>query len=1044
MGLSAWSVRRPVATTMVFASLMVLGVLAFFRLKIDLLPELDFPSISVVVEYPGVGPEEMETLITRRVEEAVARVEGIDRIESFSSEGRSRVALRFDWGVPLEAALNDVRASVERVRALMPEEAEPPVIYKFDLANFPIMNLALESDMDEGALRRFADDVVKPRLERVPGLASVDVRGARDREIRIEVEPDALEALGLSPLDVVNALRRENLTVPAGPVEFGDQNILVRPMSEFTSLDEVRNALIVRRNGHPVRVRDVAEVRDDFEEFVNIVRIDGERGVEITVTKSPDANTVEVAEAMRVAIAEFNEDYEGRASVSVIVDTSVFIQRSIEEVQSSVLVGALLSVLVLLVFLRSIRATLVVATAIPISVIGTFFLMEQLDLTLNLISFGGLALGLGMLVDNAIVILENVYRRRQMGDDPITAAIEGAGEVSGAVFASTLTTVAVFVPVIFLTGFAGVFFSQMSLVVSASLLCSLVVAMTLVPMLAARLLRTGNAVQQADARWLQAIDNAYGRVTGFVLRHRFLTMVVAIGVLAGSVTQADTIGSELLPQSDESEVRINLEYPVGTRIEVTTEAVQRAEDVIRREVPEVFNVLSTIGTPGFFSTDGEESAQLRVNLVSPDQRTRSSGQVAAELLPILQRELPGMRVRARPGTGLWIFNFIRGGDSRIRVDVRGYDLEVSERLTQQVVAAMSEVEGILDVRPSRRPGGRELQLSIDRERAADYGLSTSDVADTISTLVQGRNAGVYREGGDEFNVRVRLSDENLRSIDHVLASPMRLPDGRSVQLRDLVASNDGRTPLAIERLDQERIVTISANNAPGRDVGSINTELAQRFAAIEVPDGFSILVAGEAQEQSGAFGALGLGFLLALALVYMVMAAQFESFLQPLVIMMSIPFAAVGVIWTLVLTETTFNLNSFMGCVVLVGVVVNNAIVLVDYSNMLRHRDGMELRAAVIEASRRRLRPILMTTLTTVLALLPVAMATGAGSETQTPLARVVVGGMVVSTLVTLIVIPVLYHAVEGAIERFTAWRTRRQTVDIPAEMHEAAAAPGE
>jgi len=457
-GISGLAVRRPVATIMVFVAITVLGAFAFDRLRVDLFPELDFPSISVVTTYAGVAPEEMETLVTRPIEEAVARVEGIDRLESFSSEGRSRVALRFDWGVPLEQALNDVRAAVERARARLPEDVEAPVVYKFDLAAFPVVYLALGTEgMSESQMRRYAEDVVKPWMERVPGVAAVDIRGARDRQVRVEVDPERMASLGVSVSDVTRALRDENLTVPAGAVEDGDENVLVRAMSEFESLEDIRNALVTERGGVAIRIRDVAVVDDTLEDPTNLVRINGEPGVTITVTKSPDANTIEVADAVYEAVEAFNRDNLGTASLTITVDSSIFIRRSISSVQQSVLVGAALALVVLLVFLRSVRSTVVIGVAIPISELATFFLMEQLDLTLNLITFGGLAVGIGMLVDNAIVILENVYRLREKGLSARDAAIRGSAEVAGAITASTLTTVAVFAPVVFLGGFGGVF-----------------------------------------------------------------------------------------------------------------------------------------------------------------------------------------------------------------------------------------------------------------------------------------------------------------------------------------------------------------------------------------------------------------------------------------------------------------------------------------------------------------------------------------------------------------------------------------------------------
>lgn len=1022
MSLSALSVRRPVATAMVFLALTTLGAFSFDRLRVDLFPELDFPSISVITSYPGVGPEEMETLITRPVEEAIARVEGIEQIESFSSEGRSRVALRFDWGRELETALNDVRAAVERVQATLPDDANAPVVYKFDLTNLPVVNLALRADLDEASLRRFADDVVKPRLERVPGIASVDIRGARNRQIRVEIDAARLAGLGISTSQVTQALRNENLTVPAGLVEDGDSNVLVRAMSEFNDIDDVRNALVGVRGGEAIRVRDIATVQDDFEEFVNIVRINGVPGVEITVGKSPDANTIEVADDIYEAIESFNADYAGRAALELVVDSSIFIRRSVAGVQQSMIFGGILAIVVLLFFLRNFRSTLVIGISIPISVISTFLLMDQMGLTLNLISFGGLALGTGMLVDNAIVILENIYRRRQAGDDAFEAAIRGAREVAGAIVASTMTTVAVFAPVLFLGGFTGVFFSQMALVVTCSLAISLFSALTLIPVLSSILLR-GEGQLSSPSVLLDAMDTAYSRTVGWALRYGVVVVGLALALLGAAAWQADRIGTELLPEADESELRISAEYPAGTRIEITQAAVMRIEQLVQDHVPEVRAVLSTVGTPGFWSTSGEESATMRVVLVPVEQRTRSSEEIAAALRPILIRELPGLRVFARPGGGLWIFNRIRGGDDRVRVEVMGHDLATADALAAQVATLMAEVDGVSDTRVSRRAGGRELQLFVDRDRAADYGLSTRQVAETLSLLVQGQRAGVFRENGREADITVRLSERNLQSIDRVLESPIVLPNGSAVPLGDLVDVRDGTTPQAIERLNQNRIVVVSGGNDGGRDLGSINAELNQRLRDLPVPEGFTVRTAGEGAEQQNSFAGLSLGIILALLLVYMVMAGQFESFVQPAIILVSVPFASVGVITALIATGTTLNLNSFMGVLVLVGVVVNNAIVLVDYINLLRFEQGYALTEAVVEAARRRLRPILMTTSTTVLALLPVAWGSGTGGDAQAPLARVVVGGMLSSTLITLLVVPILYTW----IARAQAWIAARR-----------------
>jgi len=1030
--ISKTAVHRPVATAMVFIAISVVGIFAFTRLQIDLFPELDFPSISVVTSYPGVGPEEMETLVTRPIESAVARVEGIDRLESFSSEGRSRVALRFDWGVDLDTALNDVRAAVERVKGSLPEDADDPIIFKFDLASFPIMYLALDADMDEGRLQRFAEETVKPRLERVTGVASADVSGVREREIHVEIDPEKLAGLDLGPEDVVAAISAENPTVPTGLVADGRENVLVRAMGQFEDVDEIRNATVAERNGHAITVEDVAEVQDAFEDYENIVRINGQRGVSLRIIKSPAANTVEVADRLQEEIERFNEEYHGRANLSVVVDTSTFIRRSIVDVQNSVLIGAGLAFVVLLLFLRSFRSTLVIAVSIPISVIATMWLMYQLDLTLNLITFGGIAIGVGMLVDNSIVILENIYRRREMGDDAEEAAIRGSREVGTAIVASTMTTLAVFVPVIFLGGFTAVFFGQMTLVVASALVCSLLVALTLVPMLASLLLRGMDLAKQRETlggRFFRAMDDGYRTLVGHALRWAIVIVPLAVGALWYTTTYTDEVGTELLPESDESEVRLFARYPSGTRIEETDAATRRIEAIIEEEVPEAEMVMTTLGTPGFWSTSGEESARMRINLVPVEERERSSEEVAADLSARLRGEIPGMRIFARPGGGLWIFRFIRGGDARVRVDIRGHDIETADALAKKIAGIVSSTEGVTDAQPSRRKGGRELRLFVDRDKAAELGMTTRQIANVVSTLTQGTRAGVYRERGDEFAIRVRLAETDLESLQGLLATPVSLPKGRSVQLADLVVEDDGETPQAIERLNQDRIVTISGGIDESRPLGAINEDIQAELRKLEFPEGFSARVVGEEEQQKDSFESLGLGLILALLLVYMVMAGQFESLIQPLIILVSVPFAGIGVILTLLWTETTFNLNSFLGVIVLVGVVVNNAIVLVDYINMMR-REGTELREAVLESARRRLRPILMTTATTVLALLPVAIGSGTGGETQAPLARVVVGGMLSSTLISLLIVPILYYWVARAGEWVrTTLRRRRQTV---------------
>lgn len=1032
MKIAEVAVRRPIATAMFFTALTVMGLFAYRNLQVDLFPKMDFPSITVMTTYQGVAPEEIENLITRPIESAISRVEGVDKIESYSVEGRSRVSLRFEWGKDLEVAVNDVRGALDRVRGVIPTDADNPIIFKFDLSTFPVMNLGLSSNMDEGRLRQFADDVVVPRFERMPGVAQVDLRGARKREIRIEIEPERLTALEIGLTEVTAALRNHNLQAPAGRVYDGRDNVLVRAMGEFEDLETIMESPVAWRDGTTIRISDIGAVVDDFQDHVNIVRVNGTHGVQLIVTASPDANTIEVADMLYAEIERFNRDYDGAATIDILFDSSTYIRQSLAGVTSAVGYGAGLALIVLLLFLQSVRSTIVIGVAIPISVVATFFLMQQLDLTLNLISFGGLAIGVGMLVDNSIVILENIFRHRELGADRDVAAIEGAREVGAAVIASTITTVCAFVPVVFLGGFAALFFNQMTLVVVATLGCSLLVALTLVPVLSSIFLprlkeeddpSKHNIIRKA----LDGIDNTYGRSISWTLRWPWVPLVLSGATLWFAMGASDQIGRELMPESDEGEVRINAQYPVGTRIEATENATAVIEEIIAREIPEALSVLSNVGTPGNWSNAGEESSTIRINLPPAEERARSSEEIAAALRPHLAAELPGMQIFARAGGGLWIFSFLRGGDDRVRVEIRGFDLEDSSRLAREVSQLVQAQDGVADVNISRRTGGRELQLFIDRERAADYGVSVRALTEGISLLVQGQLAGYYRERGDEYEIRVKLQQEDLRDLDRVLEVPISLPRGGSVALRELVSVETGRTPLSIDRLNQERIVNVTAGLDGTRSLGDVNASIQEALQSLQVPEDFAVILTGEAEQQDETFGGLMIGIMLALMLVYMVMAGQFESFLQPLVIMLSVPFAAIGVIGALLFFDSTLNINSLMGVIVLVGVVVNNGIILIDYTNLLRREQGFELREAVVEAARRRLRPILMTTTTTVLALLPIAMATGSGSESQGPLAQVVVGGLLSNTVVTLFIVPVLYLWTESVSGVVKGWIAKRE-----------------
>lgn len=1028
--LIALAARRPVGVTILALAVALFGWVAIRQLAVDLLPKVDVPRISITTRYEGVAPEEIETLITRPVEQATSTIEGVARLNAVSSEGLSRVELQFDWGVELDQALDDVRVAVDRVRTRLPEDADPPSIFKFDLASVPIAFLGVTGTGDPRRIKYLAEEDFSRALERVPGVASVTADGGRDREIRVVLDGDRLAALGITAEQVSQAVARENRTVSAGDVRASGREVVIRTAGEFESVAEVAGVVVASRDGQPIQVKDVGRVEDTIRRVRNELWIDGEPSVRMRVFKQSGANTVAVADGLRRAIEAVNRQYEGRARIVVLRDNSTQIRASVNNVQTSALVGALLAVLVLLVFLRSLRATLVVATAIPLSILATFALMYLRGMTLNIISFGGLALGVGMLVDAAIVILENIYRKRAEGRVAAEAAVEGGTEVAGAVTAGTVTTIVVFVPVIFVGGFAAVFFGELALVVTFALVCSLATALTVVPMLAARWLdRPSRPVRfppvavavRGIERSLAALERGYGRLLRAALAAPWAIVLGAVGLLLASLLLVSRVGTELMPEADEGRLEVFLELAVGTPLEVTAEVMrdveQRARDSL--EPGELEHVMTTVGPPAWWRPGGSHEGGVDLLLVPRTERRRGIAAIEAGLWSAL-RDVPGARIRVQQSTTNFLTRMLRRGDSRLMVEVRGHDLATADAIAARLVELIRDVPGVTYVRPNRELGQLERVLHVDRERAAELGLGSADVAAAVETYLLGQVATRYRDGGDEFDIRVQLSEDQRERLAQLPELPIVTPTGQRVSLGALVTMTDRDGPSTISRVDQERVLEVNAGS-DGRPLGELTAEIERRLEQLVVPSGFSVALGGESAEQRSAVGDLLVGILLALFLVYAAMAVQFESARDPLIVMLAVPFALIGVIGVLILTGTTLNLYSALGVIVLIGIVVNNAIVLVDVTNLLRREAGYALHEAVLEAGRRRLRPILMTTLTTACGLLPLALGWGEGSEMQSPLARVVVGGLLTSSLVTLLLVPSAYYLVERWGHRRTA-----------------------
>ena len=1025
MSLPRLAVRRPVTMSMISAVIILLGAIALVRLPVDLMPDVTFPSLTVRVSYPDVGPLEIEELITRPIEQTVAAVAGLEQINSTSSEGRSQVRLNFAWGTDLNEAADDLRSRIDRMRGRLPEDAQPPVIFKFDAAALPVMFMGLEGDLDEVALRELAENDVAPRLERVPGVASVTVLGGLRRQINVELSKEKITALGLSVNQLIGLLRSENQNVPIGQLDDGDMSYLLRTPGQFTSLDDIRNIVVLTRNGVPVYIRDIAEVIDGTEDREQTVRINGRPGVQVMLSKQSGKNTVAVARDVRTEIQRINREMP---AVNLIIhwDSALFIESSIAAVRNVVMWGAVLVIAVLFAFLRNVRTTLIICTAIPISIIGTFAILYFGGYTLNTLTFGGLALGVGMIVDASIVVLENTFRHMEKGKDRLTASVDGAEEVTTAIIAATLTQVAVFLPLLFLSGIASLIFGQLAIVVMIALGTSLFVAVSLVPVLTSKLLRLpppAEARTGAVGRFMTASENAlawldetYRSTIHVALVHRPTVLLGAAGLVVLTITLMPLVGAELTPEVDEAEVQINAQLPIGTRFERTDEVMLQLENMVRAEVPDLVNITTRAGGGGGpFGGGSSHRGSITVTLVPKEQRTRSSDEIAQVLRRELNR-LPGVTVRARASGGNRLMTRLSssGSESRLALEIRGHDLEDARRLAEAAQTMMSDTEGIADAEVSREQGRPELSVQVDRSKAALLGLRVSEVADALRTGIAGTQAAFYRERGDEHPIVIRLRESDRARTSAIQDIPLSTPTGSIIPARNLIDVQPSSGPQAIDRKNQERIFRINAE---------IETTLSEaveavtsRIPELEPPPDFAVGFGAEVEEQARSFGQLQLVLILAIILVYAVMAAQFESFRDPFIIILSIPLAGIGIVGSLLLTGTAFGIQAFMGVIVLGGLVVNNAILLVDYTNILRRRDGMPLRDAVEQAGRTRLRPILMTTITTMLGMLPMAIGIGEGSELQAPLARVVIGGLLTSTIVTLVVVPIVYTIFEEGL----------------------------
>ena len=1051
-----FAIRRRVTIVMCTIAIALFGMVSLSRLKLNLLPDLSYPTITVRTELPGAAPLELETLVTRPVEEAVSIIRNVRQVRSVSRAGQSDVTLEFVWGTDMDVAGIDVREKLDLVQ--LPLEAKRPLLLRFDPSSEPVMRLAFvetgkagEAGVDRlKSMRRFAEDRLKPDLEAVEGSAAVKVSGGYEDEVQVQVDQQKLAQLGLSIDTVTRRIRAENVNLSGGRLEQGTQRFLVRTLNEFGSIEEMANAIIAERDGQPVYLRDVATVTRGYKDREAITRVDGREAIELAVYKEGDANTVLLADGVKARIKELSGNLPEGTEIRTVYDQSTFIAAAIGEVKESALIGGLLAILVLYAFLRDARATLISSIAIPVSVLGTFVLMYAFDLSLNIMSLGGIALAVGMLVDNAVVVLEAIVRNQEHGMERREAARRGTQEVAMAVTAATLTSVAVFFPMVFITGVAGQLFRDQSLTVTFALSFSLLVALTLVPMLAAgREPREATAAAAAPAkssRFRRIVESGLGGIASLARRvshwvAAFFRLALSPLVRAtqaanhwaetrypGAITWAlahpgktigaaaalflftlgviaPRLGTELIPQMSQGEFNVDLRLTPGNPLEQTDRSMLAAQRA-SADLGNVALAYSVAGTGNRLDANpvdaGENTGRLSITLTKGARRADEDA--AMSRLRGSLEDLPGVQYRfSRPA----LFSM----STPLEVVVSGYDLDRLQAAAEQVRARMLADPRFADVKTTVEAGNPEIQVVFDQERATQLGLEVRDIADRLVNSVRGEVATRYKMRDKQIDVLVRSVDTRASSIEEVRNLIVNPGSDHPVTLSAVADVRLAVGPAEVRRIGQERVAVVSANLAGG-DLGSAVSALQQIVSEVTLPVGTTAFLSGQSEEMKDSFRSLQFVLLLAIFLVYLVMASQFESLIHPFVILFTVPLAMTGAIWALWLTNTTVNVVAYIGLIMLVGIVVNQSIVLIDAVNQARER-GLPKHDAIIEAGRLRLRPILITKLTTILGLLPMALGLGEGAEVRAPMAITVIGGVLLTTFLTLLVIPVVYSVLD-------------------------------
>ena len=1004
-----------------------MGAVSFSRLAVDLFPDIEFPVSAVITQFNGAGPKEVEKMVAKPIDESLATLEGLETLSTFAMNGTAITVLEFDFGTDMDMKAIDIRESVDRVKGYLPDGADDPMVMKLDINAMPIMELSLSGDKSVSELEKLAEDYIKPKLERVEGVASVTINGGLDQEVAIDISEETLTGYGLSTGQLAQIIGIENLNTPLGDMNKGVQTINVRQVGEFESVNDIKQLMIPLPSGQEVQLSEIANVQVKEKKADAKVFTDGKRTVGISVQKSSDANTVKVAQELRKEIQTLQKDLQG-TRLSIFLDTATYVESSINNVKQSALIGGLLAIVILSLFLRHFKSTLVIGLSIPISVIATFILIYFNGITLNMMTLGGLTLGVGMLVDNSIVVLENIFRYRTEGVEIKEAAVTGANEVRNAIIASTLTTIVVFLPLSFTEGMVSVMFRDFSLTVVMSLIASLLVALTLVPMLSSKLLTSSSDALMTSSKkagLFSKIEDQYKKVLAVALKRRKTVIAVTLAVFLSTISLIGVVGTEFFPATDQGQLSIEIKLPEGSAIGKTELYVRQVESIILDQTQgELDSLQSNIGVANQESAltgaTSTNKANMTVKLVSQDHRKRSDKAIADEIRASLV-DLSGAEFQVAAESGMM-------GGSMIDVKILGEDLDTLQALSDDITPKIKAIKGTREIESSLEEGLPEIQIKINREKAGQYGLSSQAISSMVKSRVDGITASRIKLDDEEINIVIRSALDEDRQYESLQDTALMSPLGVAVPLNQVATISLDQGPSTISREDQERYVSITGD-VFGRDLGSVNTDIESLMEGYNLPAGFSYKISGQAEDMNETFTSLGLALILSVVFVYMIIASQFESLVQPFVIMFSVPLAMSGGLIALMLTGTPLSAPAMIGMIMLAGIVVNNAIVLVDAIN-LRRENGQSRDQAIMSAGPIRLRPILMTTLTTVLGLLPMAIGLGEGSESMAPMAQFVVGGLLLSTLLTLLFIPVLYTIADNLVMKFNARKEKRRTKD--------------